>query len=163
MLTQGSLRVEYAQQSLAFDPAMDIINSNGIIGQGFADDCAALLGGTDVNDLTTRMNETLNKLVTWGATCGLHFNSSKQVVLHFKNNFKRTYRTYTYRTYRTYYSDEWIPVIPSKHTRYLGVEIDDELNWDYHITTKIDKCRNLLAILSANVPHTFGPKPKLVK
>ena len=51
-------------------------------------------------------------------------------------------------------------VIPSKHTRYLGVEIDDELNWDYHITTKIDKCLNLLEILLANVRHTFGPKQK---
>ena len=53
---------------------MSIINSNGIFGQYFADDCAGLLGGTDLKDLTTRMNEMLNKLVTWGATCGLHFN-----------------------------------------------------------------------------------------
>ena len=74
---------------IAFDPAMDIINSNGMFGQGFAENCAALLGGTDLNDLTTRMNETLNKLVTWGATCGLHLNSSKTVLLHFKNNCKR--------------------------------------------------------------------------
>ena len=27
---------------IGFDPAMDIINSNGIFGQGFADDSAAL-------------------------------------------------------------------------------------------------------------------------
>ena len=69
------------------------------------------------------------------------------------------------KLYRTCYSDEWSgqTVIPSKHNRYLGVEIDDELNWDYHITTKIDICRNLLAIHLANVRHTFGPKPKLVK
>lgn len=54
-------------------------------------------------------------------------------------------------------------ITPSKHTRYLGVEIDDELNWKHHINTKIDKCRNLMAIISANVKHTFGPKPKLVR
>ena len=53
--------------------------------------------------------------------------------------------------------------LPSKHTRYLGVEIDDELNWKHHISTKIEKCRNLLAIISANIGHTFGPMPKLVK
>ena len=54
-------------------------------------------------------------------------------------------------------------ILLSKHTRYLGVEIDDELNWKHHITTKIDKCRNLMAIISARVRHTFGPKPKLVR
>ena len=102
------------------------------------------------------MNETLNKLVTWGATCGLHFNSSKTVLLHFINNCKRNRIEPKIQISRQ-------TVIPSKHTRYMGVEIDDELNWDYHITTKIDKYRNLFAILSANVRHTFGPKPKLSK
>ena len=54
-------------------------------------------------------------------------------------------------------------ITPSKHTCYLGVEIDDKLSWKYHIASKIDKCRNLIAIISANVRHTFGPKPKLFK
>ena len=54
-------------------------------------------------------------------------------------------------------------ILPSKHTRYLGVEIDNELNWKHHISSEIEKCRNLLAIISANVRHTFGPKPKLVR
>lgn len=48
-------------------------------------------------------------------------------------------------------------ITSSKHKRYLGVEIDDELNWKYHISSRIDKCRNLLAVISANVRHTFGP------
>ena len=54
-------------------------------------------------------------------------------------------------------------ITSSQNTRYLGAEIDDKLNWKHHISTKIDKCLNLLAILSANVGHNFGPKPKLVK
>ena len=141
---------------IAFDPAIQIINEGGLFGQGFADDCAALIGGEDLNDLTLKMNAALEKLVTWGATCGLKFNPSKTVLLHYKNNSKRRQNNS-----EIYMNGQ--AVMPSKHTRYLGVEIDDELNWKHHINTKIDKCRNLLAIISANVRHTYGPKPKLVK
>ena len=73
---------------IAFDPAMDIIYSNGLFAKGFADDCATLLGGTDLNDLTTRRYETINKLVTWGATCYPCLNSSKIILLLIKNNCK---------------------------------------------------------------------------
>ena len=54
---------------IAFDPAMDIINLNGIFGQGFADDCAALLGGTDLNDLTTRRYK---QSISWLQWVGSH-------------------------------------------------------------------------------------------
>ena len=141
---------------IAFDPAIKIINENGLFGQGFADDCAALIGGTDLSDMTLKMNATLDKLVAWGATCGLKFNPSKTVLLHYKNSSKRKQSSPEINI-------NGQKITPSRHTRYLGVEIDDELSWKHHITTKIDKCRNLMAIISANVRHTFGPKPKLVR
>ena len=141
---------------IAFDPAIEIINQDGIFGQGFADDCAAMIGGEDLDSMTQKMNTALDNLVTWGNTCGLKFNPSKTVLLHFKNNIKRRQASPEIKM-------NGQPIIPSKHTRYLGVEIDDELNWKQHISTKIDKCRNLMAIISANVRHTFGPKPRLVR
>ena len=141
---------------IAFDPAIDIINSNRIFGQGFADDCAALIGGTDLEAMSQQLNETLLALTTWGNTCGLRFNANKTIMLHFKCNNKRTHQQPTIQMGGS-------EIAPSKHTRYLGVEIDGELKWDIHITTKIYKCRNLLATLSGHVKHNYGPKPKLVK
>ena len=141
---------------IAFDPAIEIINQDGIFGQGFADDYAAMIGGEDLTAITTKMNSTLEKLVEWGTTCGLRFNPSKTVLLHYRNNKKRR------QTHPEIQMNGQI-ISPSRHTRYLGVEIDDELNWKHHITTKIEKCRNLMSIISANVRHTFGPKPKLVR
>ena len=44
---------------IAFDPAIDIINQDGIFCQGFADDCAAMIGGEDLAAITTKMNYTL--------------------------------------------------------------------------------------------------------
>ena len=139
---------------ISFDPAIKIINENGIFGQGFADDCAALIGGEDLSSMTKKLNETLNKQVARGATSGLRFNPNKTVLLHYKNNPKR-------RLLSPEIQMNGQTITPSKHTRYL--ETDDELNWKHHISSKIDKCRNLLAIISANVRHTFGPKPKLVR
>ena len=62
---------------IAFNPAIEIINQDGIFGQGFADDCAALIGGEDLDSMTQKMNTALDNLVTWGNTCGLKFNPSK--------------------------------------------------------------------------------------
>ena len=141
---------------IAFDPAIQIINEGGLFGQGFADDCAALIGGEDLNDISSKMNIALGQLVTWGASCGLKFNPSKTVLLHYKNNSKR-------RQNKPEIQMNGQTITPSKHTRYLGVEIDDELNWKHHISSKVEKCRNLQAIISANMRHTYGPKPKLVR
>ena len=63
---------------IAFDWAIEMINENGIFGQGFADDCAALIRGEDLNNMTIKLNTALDKLAKWGATCGLRFNPSKQ-------------------------------------------------------------------------------------
>ena len=71
---------------IAFDPAIEIINENEIFGQGFEDDCTALIRGEDLNTMTLKMNDALDNLVTWGATCRLRFNPSKMVLLHYKNN-----------------------------------------------------------------------------
>ena len=47
---------------IAFDPAIQIINEGGLFGQGFEDDCAASIGGEDLNDLTVKMNSALDRL-----------------------------------------------------------------------------------------------------
>ena len=71
---------------IAFDPAIKIINENGIFGQGFADDCAALIGGKDLTEITHKMNMALDKLVAWGETCGLRKRSSYTTKIAPKGN-----------------------------------------------------------------------------
>ena len=51
---------------IAFDEAIRILNSKGVTGQGFADDCNGSIGGTDLNYMYTRMQRVLNNLVSWG-------------------------------------------------------------------------------------------------
>jgi hypothetical protein len=73
---------------IAFDRAIHIINSHGIVGHGFADDLCALATGKDLKEARTRMQAMLNELVDWGKTCGLFFNHAKTVAIHFTRKRK---------------------------------------------------------------------------
>ena len=55
---------------LAFKKAIEIINSEGVYGVGFADDCCALVGGTNIGYMVQKLQNVLNKLVAWGETAG---------------------------------------------------------------------------------------------
>ena len=68
---------------IAFNEAVDIINSCGITGIAFADDCAAVYGGTNMGHMLRNMQIMLDRLVAWGKSKGLEFNSSKTVIIMF--------------------------------------------------------------------------------
>ena len=80
--------------------------------------------------MTWKINTALDKLVAWGATCRLRFNPSKTVLLHYKNNSKRR------QTDPEIYMNGQT-IVPSKHTMYLGVEIDDELTGSIILQIKL--------------------------
>ena len=78
---------------IAFDQAIRIINTRGIMGNGYADDCSALIGGDYPANMIESMQAMLDELVTWGNTCGLRFNAQKTVAVM----FTRTKRTFNRR------------------------------------------------------------------
>ena len=44
---------------VAFDKAIEIINSHGIYGVGFADDCCALIGGKNLDYMVHKLQKYL--------------------------------------------------------------------------------------------------------
>ena len=64
--------------AVAFDPAIEIINKYGINGNGFADDCSALVGGTRVDQMVDRLQNMLDELVEWGPHAALDLTQQKQ-------------------------------------------------------------------------------------
>ena len=51
---------------IAFDKAIQIINTRGITGTGYADDCSALIGGSNPDNMMESMQTMLEELVAWG-------------------------------------------------------------------------------------------------
>ena len=77
---------------IACDEAIRIINSEGIIGNGYADDCSALIGGTHRHNMIEKMQSMLYRLVTWGSSYGLRFNPHKKVAIMFTKATTRRVR-----------------------------------------------------------------------
>ena len=67
--------------TIAFNKAIEIINSHGKYGVGFADDCCALIGGTNLGYMVHKLQKVLNELTDWGKSVGLSFNEKKTVAV----------------------------------------------------------------------------------
>ena len=139
---------------IAFDKAIHIINTRGITGNGYADDCSALIGGTHPDNMIESMQAMLDELVSWGNSCGLRFNAQKTVAVMFSRS-KRTFG------HLVRMDGELIPY--SDSVVYLGVTLDRELKWHEHISSKIKKAKGLLMKMAAITRSYWGPKPKLLR
>ena len=140
---------------IAFNPAIEILNSDFVIGNGYADDCSAVFGGTDPAVLVERMQGVLDRLVQWGETCNLHFNPEKTVAVGFTRCTRKRFSDRLHINGREIsYSDS---------VRYLGVIFDAKLRWTTHIDDKIAKGKRLLYKMSNIAKTTWGPKPHLMR
>ena len=75
---------------IAFNRAVEIINTRLATGFAFADDLCALPGSNSINFITTRLQRIIDELTIWGSTCGLKFSSEKTVAILFSKSKKIT-------------------------------------------------------------------------
>ena len=68
---------------VAFNEAIQILNMHGVYGNGFADDCVTLIGGSNTEQMMSRMQKVVNNLEAWGKQIGLSFNALKTEVIMF--------------------------------------------------------------------------------
>ena len=80
---------------IALNAAISNLNEHGVLGLGFADDCVALIGGTNLHQMMSRIQKVITKLEEWGLTCGLSFNPTKTVVVIFTKKKTTWYVTKT--------------------------------------------------------------------
>jgi ribonuclease HI len=144
--------------AIAYNEAVKILNARGLEGQVYADDSCALIGGTDLNFMFRRMNQVLEQLSAWGQKCGLKFNAAKTEAILFSrdNPNKRKFSVPVLKM-----EGKRIPL--AETVKYLGVTLDRRLHWTDHINDKINKCKQLMMKIFAEVRGNFGPKPKLIK
>ena len=139
---------------IAFNTAIEIINTPHIEGNGYADDCSAIAGGQRLDHLISRLEKMLKKLVAWGKTCGLKFNTEKTVAVLFTRKTKTPKRKLVFNG---------SPLEYSRTVRYLGIELDAELRWKYHIDKKIQQAKKILMGVSNLTMKSHSPCPKLLR
>ena len=138
---------------IAFNPAIEIINSMFLEGNGYADDCCMLFGGRDIDILLFRLQRALDRLVRWGRSCGLRFNPDKTIVV----NFSRKRNSPLIPHLRV--DDIYVPY--SRTAVYLGVTLDAKLRWRAHLDDRISRSKKYLMKMAGIAKATWGPKPHL--
>ncbi|MEL6358425.1 MAG: reverse transcriptase domain-containing protein [Bacteroidota bacterium] len=140
---------------IAFDEAIRIANKYGIVGNGFADDIGAVICGRTVKSMVNKMQRMIDELTDWGRGCGLKFCPQKSVAVLFgrKKMPNNPPKVHIYGE----------PIEYQTSVKYLGVTLDQKLDWKQHIKGQTDKAKSLLLNINNTVRDNWGPKPKLMK
>ena len=116
----------------------------------FADDTGFLHSHDNFIDLVSEMNNDLNKLRIWLNANKISLNLTKTVAILFKDPQKNVNHNITLML-----GDQPLPL--SSSTKYLGVIIDEHLNFHAHIdyiSTKLSRANGILSKLRNIVPIT---------
>ena len=139
---------------IAFNQAIKIINSTFVEGIGYADDCCILMGGTDQSHMVAQVQRVVNKLISWGSTCGLRFNHSKTVVVLFTSGNKK---------FKRHIKIDGNPIPYSHRVKYLGLTLDSKLSWHLHVKEKALACKRFLFMVARITKDAYGPSPKIMR
>lgn len=139
---------------IAFNPAIEIINSLFVEGNGYADDCSAVFGGREPHVLVARLQRMLDSLVDWGSSCNLSFNAEKSVAMFFTRTQEECPAPITIRG---------VPLEYVEVVRYLGIFLDPKLHWNAHVETRVSRSKKFLMKMAAIAKTTWGPKPHLMR
>ncbi len=108
----------------------------------FADDCLIYRSIKSQAD-TEILQEDLTGLEKWSINWKMTFNPKKCYVLKVTHNIRR-------RIEQDYKLHDTILEV-KEHNAYLGVELDNKLSWNTHITNKINKASQQLNFVRRNL------------
>ena len=114
------------------------------------------MGGSDINHSINILQHKINLLTKWGNSCGLTFSPAKSIPIVFKPSSKQINPAKQLKIYGS-------KLEYAANTRYLGVILDDMLNWTHHWKEKIPSNLNYLRALSNKMKQLHNPKPKLMR
>ena len=142
---------------IAFNEAIEILNTHGVHGNGFADDCVALIRGENLDQMMSRMQKVVTKLEEWGNRYGLVFNPGKTEVIMFSKAHRierKAPNKLIVRNQRINYTQK---------AKYLGVLLDNKLLWTKHLDSATKRAKQFLFTLKRAISKKWGPKPKYMK
>lgn len=128
------------------------LESNKIEAIGYADDLQFCCRGKDMRTISDRTQFAVKIVEEWCLEVGLRVNPAKsESIIFTKNRIKDGF------TVPTLFGD----VIPLKaEVKYLGVILDQKLNWRKHIENRIGKCLRVFWCCRSAIGKTWGLSPK---
>ena len=147
--------------NLAFDPLLKLLNENSPCSPvGFSDDGALCFRGIDPNTLVDNAQLKLNPAIEWGAQNGLSFSADKTTVFFSLGSIIILFFfTKVLPKVRKKIKMSGVEIKPSTSMTYLGIILDQKLNWSLHIKTKVSKAIKFLAMIKPAINYIYGLSP----
>ena len=144
--------------NLAFDPLLKLLNQDSPCAPvGFADDGALCFRGIDPETLVEIAQPKINQAVAWGARNGLSFSVDKTTAVFFSR--QRKFHSHVLPKLKKL-TINGVEINPSPSMTYLGVILDQKLNWSQHIDNKVAKAKKILHLIKPALHHIWGLNPK---
>ena len=135
----------------------DIPQSEEIHIATFADDTAILATGKTIEESTSKLQGTINRIHNWTSNWRIKLNESKSIHINFSNKNLQNLPIFINQQ-----------VIPYSNTaKYLGMTLDTKLKWKEHVKIKrkeLDlKLRKMYWLLGRNSELSIGNKTLLYR
>lgn len=119
----------------------------------FADDLAIYYKGKNINTITLKIQNTLLNLEEWSKITGFKFSTLKTKAMLFTR--KRNLNRPTLKLYQQ--NIEYVDKL-----KFLGVTLDNKLNWSHHIVNLKKECFQRLNILKILGHHKWGAQKEVL-
>lgn len=140
--------------TLAVDKLLRLLSDQRIEVQGYADDLVIMVRGFCQSTLSCLLQNALSVVGKWCKDNNLNVNADKTVVIPFTNKRKL---------------DKLAPprlngkeITFSSEVKYLGVTLDQRLNWTTHLNNTLLKAKMSLGMCSRIAGKSWGLKPRMV-
>lgn len=108
----------------------------------FADDTNILYNHPNLNYLTNIVNDELTLIVQWFTANKLSLNTNKTNIMIFRTPQRKLQSDNVFITINNFL------IKKTNVTKFLGIYIDEHLNWKTHLTKKANQVLKVVAILS---------------
>lgn len=143
--------------NLVADDLINRLTNEGFHVIGYADDLAISISHFNgfKEEIAKRMNNAMEIVEKWCNETGLSVNPDKSSMISFSLSKKNTIQNKI-----TLYEK---PIKQVKNTTFLGIVLDEKLNWNEHINKLANKSRRTLWTTRAMVSKNWGINPTNMK
>jgi hypothetical protein len=145
---QGGVSSPVVGWSLAFDDLLNAYNTSSTLAIGFADNACFVQAGIDLSTVMRQAQWAMDRAVQWAFDRGLLFCPNKTAMLLFTRKAKKSYNIT--KKLKLYGKE----IEPTRDVKFLGVWIDDKLNFNKHLQEKIKAAKRSLAMSRTTMRKT---------
>ena len=139
--------------SLIVDELLNNLVSMGFEVIGYADDIALVVRGKHDETISNRMQTALNYTLTWCRREGLNVNPSKTTLVIFTRRRQVNIKAP---------SLDGVELTFSTQVKYLGIILDNKLNWNNHLEHVVNKATSAFWACRRAIGKKWGLRPRII-